>query len=216
MLDPSTTAISVQRFCTGARAGASATPADPLTSGSNPLDPLGPPLGCLERLGEVVGLPRDLPIAELHNAHAEVAAAVRVPELDLERGQVAAGQGAAEPHRGQAAREVLVDGDRVVAADDALPRLGPLLYEVLVQEAARAFPVARRECLPHRLGDLAAVPLVHIDPPKTLPDLPWSLSMQHSDPMARMRPTRGYGPGGRSIPLVGPAPRPLPQQRRLW
>src|SRR4029450_3634596 len=87
-----------------------------------------------------------------------------IGELDLEHRQVPSGQGATEPHRGQAAREVPVDGDGVVAADDPLSRLRPLLHVVVVQEPTGGFPVARPQRLPHRLGHLAAVPLVPVDP----------------------------------------------------
>jgi hypothetical protein len=90
---------------------------------------------------------------------------VRKGELDLEYGKVAVGQGATEPHRGQATREVLFDGDRVVAADDAFARLRPLLHKVVVQAAAGGFPIAGLERPPELLGYLTGVPLVHVDPP---------------------------------------------------
>jgi hypothetical protein len=58
-----------------------------------PLDPLGPPFRCRERLGAVVGLPQDPAVAEFEDARAEVAAAVGIDELDLDDGKIAAGQG---------------------------------------------------------------------------------------------------------------------------
>src|SRR5947209_301943 len=70
MPEPRTTASIVQRFCrvmvegyVGWVGGASLL---------HLLDPLGPPLGRFERLGEVVGLLHDLAVLELEDADGVV------------------------------------------------------------------------------------------------------------------------------------------------
>src|SRR4029450_9223137 len=91
--------------------------------------------------------------------------------------------------------------------------LRPLLHVVVVQEPTGGFPVARPQRLPHRLGHLAAVPPVHVDPP---PPPPPPRPPGRRPPRPRRPPpsTRGgcarpdHPQGAASLPLQGQVPLP--------